>query len=1026
MEDYLVYIILHQHWDPAWISQRKHTEPQLISLFEDIFKKMEKYPSYKFVLDGQTHIIEDYLKQLSKKDRILKKQVLSKYVREGRLITGPFYSQVDWNLSSEELLVRNLLIGHSDAEKFGKVNKSGWAIDVFGFPAAAVRILKGFDIEAIYLSRGIGIEKKYVKEAYWWRENKGKILCIHLIESYRNLMELSKTKEFFKERIKNKAEILLPYSATKKAVLLFDGYENLPYADDIVPLISKMENVLITTPEEYQKFILNSKVKLPYISGYLNSGKYIASLSGVLSNRIYLKKRQYLCENLLEKYLEPLEVISYLFYGSYSKKFLKKLWKNLLKISSHDEICGCSVDEVHRDTLTVYEMVEREERLKINRIFRKIVSNINTGFSDDKISFVVYNPSPFENTGIISLKTELPQKLSDGFSLIDENKNISPVEVGKKEGEKFEIHFEAKNVPAFGYKTYGIVKKVKKIISDLNVSEENKMLENKYLKININSNGTIDVFDKINKRTFKNMFYFKSEGDRGDLYTASIIKDKVVKSSEFEAKITLVENNKLFATFRIEQILKLPECLTEDRRFRSEKLVDCPIVNYLTLNYNTARIDFITKFYNFASDHRLRVCFPTGIKSSFHYISHKFDVSKFPNKVKENIYSSKTNPLKGILSPAYDIFPPDGFSHKDFVYLYDKKSGIGLISSALPEYWIDENNTIELTLLRCVGWLGLDDLEVRYGRAGWKIFTPDAQCIGKHIFSYSLIFSEGDFFKAKLHIEAIKKNTEFLVAKTDLHNGHLPGFFQTLQINSNPENSLIISAIKLAEENQDLIIRFYNVLNRKVKYNIRFPFKIKSVYLTNLNEEKEREVSIRKNCIEGEAKEKEIITLRLEPEIKKLNPLNFSPSTKIIEISSYKNKKEIFDRIKFPDLVNEEVLEKEKNRFKESTKLIEREKEKLKRLQEKYSKTKSPFYRLLVEKQKMKLFETKELQQDAKYSLLLTYKRFLEIKKDYKKLKSLQKKIDKMATTLIQPRAKRQLQQFVIDYLEKSVYNSKK
>jgi mannosylglycerate hydrolase len=1018
----LKYIIIHQHWDPAWISQRKHTEPQLKMLFEDIIDKMKKYPSYKFVLDGQTHIIEDYLKQLPKEEFFKKKEELSKYVKEGRLIVGPFYSQVDWNLSSGELLIRNLLIGHFQSKELGRVNKCGWVIDVFGFPSATIRILKGFEIDSIYLSRGIGIDKKYVKEAYWWEENKEKILCVHLIESYRNLMELAKTKNFFEERINNKAKILSQYSVTKKAVLLFDGYENLPSCDDIIPLIRKMKDVFITTPEEYKNLILNSNPKLYKISGYLNSGKYIASLSGVFSNRIYLKKKQYFCEEILERYLEPFGTLLYLFGDKYPKNFLRNLWKCLIKISSHDEICGCSTDEVHRDALIVYNRIEKLAKFKLNKILKKIAQNINTNFSKRAISLIVFNPTPYKNTEILSLKIKLPENLSKGFYLVDENNNILPVEIGRRKGKKFEIYFEARELPPLGYKTYKILKGEKEIKSNLKISEFEKTMENDYLKVKINENGTLDVFDKINKFLYKNLSYLKDEGDRGDLYTASIIKDKFITNLDCKAKISLVEKNKFLATFRIEQILKLPKCLDENREKRSEELVDFPVVSYVTLNFNSPRIDFLTKVYNLVSDHRLRVCFPTGIKSSYHYIDHKFDISKFPNKVEKKFYCGRENSLKGILTPAYDIIPPEGFSHNSFIDLSDGKRGICIISCALPEYKISPDNTIELTLLRCVGWLGLDDLiGVRYGRAGWKIFTPDAQCLGRHIFSYSILFHSGDLGKEELQKEAIKKNTKLLTIKTNSYSGKFPASFQILEIESQPEDSLIISAVKIAEEGKNLIIRFYNVLNKRVSYSLKFPFKIKKAFLTDLEEKEKKEILIKGNKISGEVAEKEIVTLKIEIERKNLKLLNPTKDLEILKAKSYEDKNERFDKIKIQSLITEDILKKEKERVKETTKLVNLAKEELKNIKSKYKNSKFKVDILKIEKQKMKLFEFIEMQQDAIYSFLLTQKRYFEEKKDKRKLEIVQNKIDKMAQNLILPRAKRQLQQFVIDYLEKLV-----
>jgi len=350
-----LHVIIHQHWDPAWISRRKDTVPQLIILFNDIFKKLEKYPSYKFTLD-QTHIIEDFLSQLPQKEAIRRGEEIKKYVRERRLMIAPFYSQLDWNLSNGELLVRNLLIGHREAQEFGGMMKSGWVIDVFGFPDATPRILKGFGISNVFISRGIGIEPNKVKEAYIWESSDGsKVICFHLIESYRNLMDLAEIPEIAKQRIISKAKKLLPFSSTGKHVLLFDGYENQAKADDIVPIVEKVNleigksKVIICSPNKYAETIKLANPSLSTVKGDLNSGKYIASLQGVLSNRVYLKRKHDACQRLLGRLVEPFWSLAWSLGRDYPVKGITDLWKKLLRISCHDEICGCSIDDVHLD-----------------------------------------------------------------------------------------------------------------------------------------------------------------------------------------------------------------------------------------------------------------------------------------------------------------------------------------------------------------------------------------------------------------------------------------------------------------------------------------------------------------------------------------------------------------------------------------------------------------------------------------------------------------------------------------------------
>jgi alpha-mannosidase len=116
-----VHILSHTHWDREWYLESKYTNEWLVPFFENLFKMLEREPSYKFILDGQMCMIDDWLDQLMRTNRstFYAKQRIRKYVEEGRLIIGPYYLQPDWQLVSGEALVRNLVIGHKMAAELG-------------------------------------------------------------------------------------------------------------------------------------------------------------------------------------------------------------------------------------------------------------------------------------------------------------------------------------------------------------------------------------------------------------------------------------------------------------------------------------------------------------------------------------------------------------------------------------------------------------------------------------------------------------------------------------------------------------------------------------------------------------------------------------------------------------------------------------------------------------------------------------------------------------------------------------------
>ncbi|MEA2088036.1 MAG: alpha-mannosidase, partial [Candidatus Caldatribacteriota bacterium] len=108
------HIISHTHWDREWFLDSRYTNEWLVPFFDSLFKLLKKESNYRFVLDGQTLIVEDYLDQLKRqrKNSLRYEKKLKQYIKKGQILVGPYYLQPDWQLVSGESLIRNLLIGH--------------------------------------------------------------------------------------------------------------------------------------------------------------------------------------------------------------------------------------------------------------------------------------------------------------------------------------------------------------------------------------------------------------------------------------------------------------------------------------------------------------------------------------------------------------------------------------------------------------------------------------------------------------------------------------------------------------------------------------------------------------------------------------------------------------------------------------------------------------------------------------------------------------------------------------------------
>jgi len=181
-----------------------------------------------------------------------------------------------------------------------------------------------------------------------------------------------------------------------------------------------------------------------------------------------------------------------------------------------------------------------------------------------------------------------------------------------------------------------------------------------------------------------------------------------------------------------------------------------------------------------------------------------------------------------------------------------------------------ENSTaLALTLLRCTGWLSRNDLLTRRGHAGPRLFpwipTPEAQCLGRHEFRYSLIPHKGDWRGNKVWQGAYNHNVPLLVQPTSQHQGPLPKELTFIRVK--PE-SLIVSALKKADGKERLVLRVYNLEHKDVDAEMVAYKKIGTAFLLNLNEEPEAgrggELKVSGNKIKFTIGPSQIITVGID------------------------------------------------------------------------------------------------------------------------------------------------------------------
>ena len=251
---------------------------------------------------------------------------LEKYVRQGRLIVGPWYLQNDFYLTSGEATVRNLLEGRRIAQRYGRCANVGYCADQFGLISQLPQILRGFGIENCIFGRGAArlrqdengnrVRVPFPMEFIWKGGDGSEVTAIHMCCWYNNAQRFSADIDRA-ERLTRQIGETLSARASTPYLLLMNGVDHLEAQEDLLPILHQVNerlgedgHIFQTTMEQYVRSVTDyaaeQGIAFDRHTGELRCGGDWELLKGTLSSRIYLKQSNVHMQEKLESVLEPL------------------------------------------------------------------------------------------------------------------------------------------------------------------------------------------------------------------------------------------------------------------------------------------------------------------------------------------------------------------------------------------------------------------------------------------------------------------------------------------------------------------------------------------------------------------------------------------------------------------------------------------------------------------------------------------------------------------------------------------------
>ncbi|WP_242978218.1 glycoside hydrolase family 38 N-terminal domain-containing protein [Hydrogeniiclostridium mannosilyticum] len=149
MEKKKLFVVCSSHLDREWYVSYEQTRIYIDGVINRVLDILARQPDYRFMLDGQTSVLEDYLEIYPERE-----EEIARFVQEGRLLIGPWYIQPDECLPIGESIARNLLLGEKISRRYGEPMKVGYVPDAFGHISQLPQIFTQFGIHNAFMSRG--------------------------------------------------------------------------------------------------------------------------------------------------------------------------------------------------------------------------------------------------------------------------------------------------------------------------------------------------------------------------------------------------------------------------------------------------------------------------------------------------------------------------------------------------------------------------------------------------------------------------------------------------------------------------------------------------------------------------------------------------------------------------------------------------------------------------------------------------------------------------------------------------------
>lgn len=839
-----IFLLGHSHIDVAWRWTLEETKRICESTFRNIIHFLKKYPELTY---AQSTAL--YYKWMEEKEELFDE--VKKLIYDGRWeVVGGSWVECDCRIPSGEALIRQFLYGKRYLKsKLGVDVDVAWFPDSFGFPSSLPQILEGSGIKYLLIQKlNWNDTIIFPYNVFWWVSSDGSKVLVYQLpcDGLASPQDLNKLKfSLSLHRIKQDiSDVLILYGR---------GDHGGGFTDELIKSLVELGDHLKdlgvitikhTTARQYMKHIESTYNNvLPVYRGEL----YLQFHRGTLTSQADIKELIKECEYALGL-LERILTIKYVVMNkSYDRENLRKLWYVLLTSQFHDVISGVLSEEAHKQFNGILNNLRNEVYKLIKDNLDDLAKYLCNGPGDEPVA-VIFNPVPRKRSINIKVKKSLEHNYTDENIKIE----LRPLSISI-------LPLTLRTINRGEHNTRGK--------SNIVVIEDDKyvVLENKFLRIKVDkSTGhIISIYSKILHEEF-----LGTNGLRFELYDDKPVLGRVTVGVPYPSLDYEWDSWEVYAYQYIGgvkyDVLKKPAKVEVKREASSVSISieysystdDC---DYLSLKHTVTMRDepWIEGAVeiDWRCKHKLlKLCMDMNYWAEFIAVGEPLGLNLRRNPASP--YSTLYD--RAMWEASFNKWLDYSNGSKGLAFICNTRFGYDAIAK-----------TLRISLLRAPKYppsLG----------SGWSYEVMNKQricCQGRYLINYYIYPHKGDWEYG--HVPTIADN---LINRPIIIYTHVKkAEKREVSISEFEPDFIIMSALKLAEDENALIVRLFNPYSKRVKVTLSFNGKycsLDSAWETTLLEKIQKPLKHGKKDIEIELEAYKIKTLMIKLSKKVFNQMS--------------------------------------------------------------------------------------------------------------------------------------------------------